>query len=89
MARQKDAFHLIFSELTRSDSTKPEEVLMVAATDVKAYRTASSLKKGVLHFSCVMCNEEGCPVGLHLSKGQCSDFTGADLLLRDPPVQPP
>ena len=49
VARQKGVFHLIFSELTRSDSTKPEEVLMVAATDVKAYRTASSLKKGVLH----------------------------------------
>ncbi|KKZ14839.1 MAG: transposase [Candidatus Synechococcus spongiarum 142] len=42
------AFLLIFSELTRSDGTEPEEeVLMLDATYLKAHRTASSLNKGV------------------------------------------
>ncbi|MYF36508.1 MAG: transposase [Synechococcus sp. SB0678_bin_12] len=33
----------------------------------------------------VVCNTQGRPVRLHLSQGQCSDFTGADPLLRDLP----
>ena len=33
----------------------------------------------------VVCDRQGRPVRLHLSEGQCSDFTGADLLLRDLP----
>ena len=53
----KGVFDLIFSELSASDSAElpypaeppdaPEpEVLMIDATDIKAHRTASSLKKG-------------------------------------------
>ncbi|MYF19869.1 MAG: IS5 family transposase, partial [Synechococcus sp. SB0677_bin_5] len=33
----------------------------------------------------VVCHKQGRPVRLLLSQGQCSDFTGADLLLRDLP----
>ena len=33
----------------------------------------------------VVCDGKGRPVRLHLSKGQCSDFTGAEVLLRDLP----
>ena len=33
----------------------------------------------------VVCDGKGRPVRLHLSEGQCSDFTGADLLLQDLP----
>jgi len=33
----------------------------------------------------VVCDRQGRPVRLHLSEGQCSDFTGADVLLRDLP----
>ena len=33
----------------------------------------------------VVYDKQGRPVRLHLSQGQCSDFTGADLLLRDLP----
>ena len=46
----------------------------------------SSLREGgptsKLH---VVCDTQGRPVRLHLSQGQCSDFTGADPLLRDLP----
>ena len=33
----------------------------------------------------VVCDGKGRPVRLHLSEGQCSNFTGADLLLQDLP----
>ena len=33
----------------------------------------------------VVCHGKGRPVRLHLSQGQCSDFSGADVLLRDLP----
>ena len=33
----------------------------------------------------VLCDRQGRPVRLHLSEGQCSDFTGAEVLLRDLP----
>ncbi len=34
-----------------------------------------------------VCGSKGGPLRLHLSEGQCSDFTGADVLLKDlPPV---
>ena len=33
----------------------------------------------------VVCDGKGRPVRLHLSEGQCSDYNGADLLLRDLP----
>ncbi|KKZ10582.1 MAG: transposase [Candidatus Synechococcus spongiarum 142] len=39
-------FLLIFLELARSDGAEPGEVLMLDATHLKAYRTASSLKRG-------------------------------------------
>ncbi len=64
---------------------------MLDATDLKAHPTVSSLKKGgaprlsdrvkgdmtsKLH---VVCHS---PLRLHLSEGQCSDFTGADGVLK-------
>ena len=33
----------------------------------------------------VLCDRQGRPVRLHLSEGQCSDFTGAEVLLMDLP----
>ena len=33
----------------------------------------------------MVCDGKGRPVRLHLSEGQCSDFSGADVLLRDLP----
>ena len=34
-----------------------------------------------------VCDSKGGPLRLHLSEGQCSDFTGADVLRKDlPPV---
>ena len=32
-----------------------------------------------------VCHNKGGPLRLHLSKGQCSDFTGADGVLKDLP----
>ncbi len=32
-----------------------------------------------------VCGSKGCPRRLYLSKGQCSDFAGADVLLKDLP----
>ncbi len=32
-----------------------------------------------------ICHSKGGPLRLHLSEGQCSDFTGADVLRKDPP----
>ncbi len=32
-----------------------------------------------------VCHSKGGPLRLHLSEGQCSDFTGADVLLKDLP----
>ncbi len=69
---------------------------MLDATDVKAHPTVSSLSKGgaprliggteggmtsKLHGAC----SKGGPLRLHLSEGQCSDFTGADVVLKDLP----
>ena len=81
----KVVFALTFSRLARSDSTEPEEVLMMDATDVKAHPTASSLNKGhvpglIRRLSdppCrgptskrpVVCDKKRCPVRLHLSEG--------------------
>ena len=42
----KGVFGLIFSELSASDPTEPE-VLIIDATDLKAHPTASSLNRGV------------------------------------------
>ncbi len=54
---------------------------MIDATDVKAHPTASSLNKGgmtsKLHG---VCHSKGGPLRLHLCEGQCSDFTGTDVL---------
>ena len=70
---------------------------MLDATDVKAHPTASSLNKGgcprliggtkggmtsKLHG---VCDSKGGPLRLHLREGQCSDFTGADVLRKDLP----
>ena len=34
-----------------------------------------------------VCDSKGGPLRLHLREGQCSDFTGADVLRKDlPPV---
>ncbi len=60
---------------------------MLDATDLKAHATVSSLNKGgALRLSGgakgdppVVCHS---PLRLHLSKGQCSDFTGADGVLK-------
>ena len=70
---------------------------MLDATDVKAHPTASSLNKGgctprliggtkggmtnKLHG---VCHSKGGPLRLHLREGQCSGFTGADVLLKGP-----
>ncbi len=72
---------------------------MLDATDVKAHPTASSPNKGGLpppdwlHQGGMtsklhgVCGSKGGPLRLHLSEGQCSDFIGADVLLKDlPPV---
>ena len=32
-----------------------------------------------------VCHSKGGPLRLHLSEGQCSDFTGADVVLKDLP----
>ncbi len=32
-----------------------------------------------------ICHSKGCHLRLHLSEGQCSDFTGADGVLKDLP----
>ena len=73
-------FDLIFSKLSGSDAPGPSdvpgpEVLIIDATSIKAHPTASSLNKGG-------------PLRLHLSEGQCSDFTGADVLPKGlPPIE--
>ena len=33
----------------------------------------------------VVCDSKGGPLRLHLREGQCSDFTGADVVLKDLP----
>ncbi len=104
----KGVFDLIFSELSASDSAEspdaaeppdaPEpEVLMIDATDIKAYPTACSLNKegtprliggtkgGTTSKLHVICDSKGGPLRLHLSEGQCSDFTGADVVIKDLP----
>ncbi|MXY18984.1 MAG: transposase, partial [Synechococcus sp. SB0664_bin_36] len=42
-------------------------------------------KEGLTSKLHVVYDKQGRPVRLHLSQGQCGDFTGADLLLRDLP----
>ncbi len=32
-----------------------------------------------------VCHSKGCPQGLHLREGQCSDFPGAGVVLKDLP----
>ena len=72
---------------------------MIDATDIKVHPTASSFNKGgaprligctkggmtsKLH---VLCDSVRRSLRLHLSEGQCSDFTGAGVLRKDlPPV---
>ena len=72
---------------------------MVDATDVKAHPTASSLNKqgggasrliggargSMTSKRPVVCDRHGRPVRLHLREGQCSDCTGAAVLLKDLP----
>ncbi len=70
---------------------------MLDATDIKAHPTASSLNRGgcprliggtkggmtsKLHG---VCDSKGGLLRLHLREGQCSDFTGADVLRKDLP----
>ncbi len=73
---------------------------MIDATDIKAHPTASSLNKwgggpppdwwrqgGMTSKLHGVCDSKGGPLRLHLREGQCSDFTGADVLRKDlPPV---
>ena len=59
---------------------------MIDATDIKAHRTASSLSKGGHGMTSKLhgvCHSKGGRLRLHLSEGQCSDFTGADVVLKD------
>ncbi len=59
---------------------------MLDATDIKAHPTASSLNKGGLPgWSHQGGHDQKAPLRLHLSEGQCSDFTGADGVLKDLP----
>ncbi len=70
---------------------------MMDATALKAHPTASSLNKGgcprliggtkggmssKLHG---VCDSKGGSLRLHLREGQCRDFTGADVVLKDLP----
>ncbi|MCY4331217.1 MAG: IS5 family transposase, partial [Cyanobacteria bacterium MAG CAR1_bin_15] len=50
-----------------------------------APRLIGRTKGGLTSKLHVVCDRQGRPVRLHLSEGQCSDFTGADVLLRDLP----
>ncbi len=72
---------------------------MLDATDVKAlpWRPASTkgcvprlvggIKGGMASKLHGVCHSEGGPLRLHLRKGQCSDFTSADVVRKDlPPV---
>ena len=73
---------------------------MIDATDLKAHPTASSLNKGgaphliggtkggMTSKLNGVCHSKGGPLRLHLSEGQCSDFTGADGMLKDLPAAP-
>ncbi len=59
------------------------EVLMLDATDIKAHPTAFSLNKGgMISKLRVVCDSKGGNLRLHLPEGQCSDFTGADVVLK-------
>ncbi len=70
---------------------------MIDAIDIKAHPMASSLNKegaprliggtkgGMTSNLHVVCDSKGGPLRLHLSEGQCSDFTGADVVLKDLP----
>ena len=74
------------SESSASDATEPE-VLMIDATDLKAHSTASSLNKGGMSSKLHgVCHSKGGPLRLYLPEGQCSDFTGADGVLKDLPA---
>ena len=90
-------FQLIFSELSRPEDTEAGGVLMVEPPTSKPIAPPPASKRGrraafdrshqrgltsKLH---VARDRQGRPVRLHLSEGQCSDFTGADVLLRDLP----
>ncbi len=70
---------------------------MIDATDIKAHPTASSpqqggcpppiggTKGGITSTLHGVCNSKGGSRRLHLREGQCSDFTGADVLRKDLP----
>ncbi|WP_367159803.1 IS5 family transposase [Kozakia baliensis] len=89
-------FDRIFVALTEQAGRSKR--LMIDATHLKAHRTAASLlKKGLFprHIGRTkgglnskrhaVCDGQGRPVRLHLTKGQISDFKGADVLLADLP----
>ena len=89
----KGVFELIFSELPASDAPEPE-VLMLDATDVKAHPTRCPASTrgvpppdwwGMISKLHGVCHSKGGSLWLHLSEGQCSDFTGADVLRKDLP----
>ena len=67
---------------------------MLDATDIKAHPTACSrgvpppdwgTKGGMTSKLHGVCDSKDRPLRLHLSEGQCSDFTGADVVLKDLP----
>ena len=59
---------------------------MIDATDIKADPTASTLNKGGMASKIHgICHSKAGPLWLHLREGQCSDFTGADGVLKDLP----
>ena len=59
---------------------------MIDATDIKADPTASTLNKGGMASKIHgICHSKAGPLRLHLREGQCSDFTGADGVLKDLP----
>jgi hypothetical protein len=73
-------------------------VLMIDATHLKVYRTASSLKKegdeprligrtkgGMNTKLHTLCDKQGRPIRLHITEGQRSNYKGADVLPKDLP----
>ncbi len=84
-------FDLIFSELSVSDAAEPSD-----ATDTKpiprraastrgAPRLIGGTKGGMTSKLHGVCDSKGGRLRLHLSEGQCSAFTGADVVLNDLP----
>ncbi len=50
-----------------------------------AHRLIGGTKGGMTSKLHVVCDSKGGPLRLHLSEGQCSDFSGADVLRKDLP----